>query len=617
MSETTSKTFHAEFQTFDDPAEMSEPAPRLTALRSELARRGLDGFVVPHADRHQNEYLPPSEERLAWLSGFTGSAGTAVILAERAVLFVDGRYTLQARDQTDPELFAIEHLVETPPSDWIEANLAAGNKLGFDPWLHTAEGAEQLAKACSNVGAILVATEPNPIDATRRNRPAPPHGAIVPHDLKFAGEPVAEKLGRIRAEIRKLDADALVVSDPHAVAWTFNIRGADVAHTPLPLAFAIVLADSARLYVDESKLTSAARNALAGLADIRSEDTFAQDLAALGAEHLVVRLDQSTAAHAISQAIMANGGKVLRGPDPIAVMKAVKNAVEIAGSRTAHRRDGAAVVNFLAWFDRTSPDGQLTEIDAVEALETFRRESELLRDVSFPTISGAGPNGAIVHYRVTRKTNRKIVPGELFLIDSGAQYQDGTTDITRTVMVGDASHEVRDRFTRVLKGHIAIARAVFPDGVSGSQLDSFARTHLWAAGLDFDHGTGHGVGSYLSVHEGPARIAKLGTSALMRGMILSNEPGYYKTGHYGIRIENLVLVSEAPAVAGGDKPLNRFETLTLAPIDRRLIDRNLMAADEIDWLDTYHAEVRETLMPLVADDTRIWLGTATTPLGRD
>jgi len=617
MTETTSKTFHAEFQTFDDPAEMSEPAPRLTALRSELARRGLDGFVVPHADRHQNEYLPPSEERLAWLSGFTGSAGTAVILAERAVLFVDGRYTLQARDQTDPELFAIEHLVETPPSDWIEANLAAGNKLGFDPWLHTAEGAERLAKACSNIGAILVATEPNPIDATRRNRPAPPNGAIVPHDLKFAGEPVAQKLDRIRAEIRKLNADALVVSDPHAVAWTFNIRGADVAHTPLPLAFAIVLADSARLYVDESKLTSAARDALAGLADIRSEDTFAQDLAALGAEHLVVRLDQSTAAHAISQAIMANGGKVLRGPDPIAVMKAVKNAVEIAGSRAAHRRDGAAVVNFLAWFDRAAPDGQLTEIDAVEALETFRRESGLLRDVSFPTISGAGPNGAIVHYRVTRKTNRKIVPGELFLIDSGAQYQDGTTDITRTVMVGDASHEVRDRFTRVLKGHIAIARAVFPDGVSGSQLDSFARTHLWAAGLDFDHGTGHGVGSYLSVHEGPARIAKLGTSALMRGMILSNEPGYYKTGHYGIRIENLVLVSEAPAVAGGDKPLNRFETLTLAPIDRRLIDRNLMAADEIDWLDTYHAEVRETLMPLVADDARIWLGTATAPLGRD
>jgi Xaa-Pro aminopeptidase len=616
MNEKTLKNFHAQFQTFDDPQETSEAVPRLVALRAELARRGLDGFLVPHADRFQNEYLPPSEERLAWLTGFTGSAGAAIILAESAVLFVDGRYTLQARDQTDPKLFTIEHLVDKPPSAWIESNLKAGQKLGFDPWLHTAEGAERLAKACSNVGAILVATEPNPIDAACRNRPAPPHGAIVLHDLQFAGEPAAQKLDRIRAETRKLNADALVVSDPHAVAWTFNIRGADVSHTPLPLAFAIIAADGARLYVDESKLTDAARDGLAGLADIKSEDTFAQDLAGLGAQHLIVRLDQATAAHAISQAITANGGKISRGPDPIAVMKAVKNDTEIAGSRAVHRRDGAAVANFLAWFDRVAPGGQLTEIDAVEALETFRRDTGLLRDVSFPTISGAGPNGAIVHYRVTRKTNRKIAPGELFLIDSGAQYQDGTSDITRTVMVGDASPEMRDRFTRVLKGHIAIARAVFPDGTSGSQLDSFARTHLWAAGLDFDHGTGHGVGSYLSVHEGPARIAKLGNAVLMRGMILSNEPGYYKSGHYGIRIENLVLVTEAPAVEGGEKPLNRFDTLTLAPIDRRLIDRHLMTADEIDWLDSYHAEVRETLMPLVADDTRTWLGGATAPLGR-
>jgi Xaa-Pro aminopeptidase len=616
MNDMTLKNFRALFQTFDDPPEASEAAPRLAALRAELARRGLDGFAVPHADRHQNEYLPPSEERLAWLTGFTGSAGVAIILAERAMLFVDGRYTLQARDQTDPKLFAIEHLVDKPPGAWIESNLKAGQKLGFDPWLHTVEGAERLAKACSNIGAILVATEPNPIDAVCRNRPAPPHGAIVPHDLQFAGEPGAQKLDRIRTEIKKLNADALVVSDPHAVAWTFNIRGADVPHTPLPLAFAIIMADSARLYVDERKLTDAARNALAGLTDIRSENTFVQDLAALGAEHRVVRLDHAIAAHAISQAITANGGKVSRGPDPIAIMKAVKNDAEIAGGRAAHRRDGAAVANFLAWFDRVAPDGQLTEIDAVEALETFRRDTGLLRDVSFPTISGAGPNGAIVHYRVTRKTNRKIVPGELFLIDSGAQYQDGTTDITRTVIVGDPTPEMRDRFTRVLKGHIAIARAVFPDGAAGSQLDSFARTHLWAAGLDFDHGTGHGVGSYLSVHEGPARIAKLGAAALMRGMILSNEPGYYKAGHYGIRIENLVLVTEAPAVAGGEKPLNRFETLTLAPIDLRLIDRDLMTADEIDWLDCYHVEVRETLMPLVAADTRIWLGAATAPLGR-
>ncbi|MBO0750697.1 MAG: aminopeptidase P family protein, partial [Bradyrhizobiaceae bacterium] len=510
--------------------------------------------------------------------------------------------------------FTIEHLVNTPPAAWIESNLAAGQKLGFDPWLHTAEGAERLSTACANVGAILVATEPNPIDTACRNRTAPPHGAIVPHDLQYAGEPSAQKLDRIRAELGKLNADALVVSDPHAVAWAFNIRGADVSHTPLPLAFAIITADSARLYVEETKLTDAARRALDGLVDIEPEAAFPQDLAALGSRHLTVRLDQATAAHAISQSIAANGGKVSRGADPIALMKAVKNAVEIAGSRAAHRRDGAAVTNFLAWFDREAPAGHLTEIDAVEALETFRRDTGVLRDVSFPTIAGAGPDGAIVHYRVTRKSNRKIVPGELFLIDSGAQYQDGTTDITRTVIVGDPTPDMRDRFTRVLKGHIAIARAVFPDGVSGSQLDSFARIHLWAAGLDFDHGTGHGVGSYLSVHEGPARIARLGTTALMRGMIVSNEPGYYKTGHYGIRIENLVLVSEAPPIAGGEKPLNRFETLTLAPIDRRLVDREMMAADETAWFDAYHATVRDTLMPLVAAETAPWLEAATAPL---
>jgi Xaa-Pro aminopeptidase len=616
MDNMTPNTFHAEFQTFDDPAETQGGPTRLAALRAELARRNLDGFVVPHADRHQNEYLPPNEERLAWMTGFSGSAGAAIILADRAVLFVDGRYTLQARDQTDPKLFTIEHLIDMPPAVWIEQNLAAGQKLGFDPWLHTADGAERLSKACANVGAILVATEPNPIDAACRNRAAPPHGAIVPHGLEFAGEPAASKFERIRAELGNLNADALVVSDPHAIAWMFNIRGADVSHTPLPLAFAIITAGGAQLYVDESKLTEGAREAIAGLADIKPEAGFAQDLAGLGSKHLAVRLDQATAAHAISQSITANGGKVSRGPDPIAVMKAVKNGAEIAGSRAAHRRDGAAMANFLAWFDRVAPQGELTEIDAVEALETFRRDTGLLRDVSFPTISGAGPNGAIVHYRVTRKTNRKIAPGEMFLIDSGAQYQDGTTDITRTVIVGgNPAPDMCDRFTRVLKGHIAIARAVFPDGVSGSQLDSFARMHLWAAGLDFDHGTGHGVGSYLSVHEGPQRIAKVGTTALMRGMIVSNEPGYYKAGHYGIRIENLVLVCEAPAVDGAEKPLNHFETLTLAPIDRRLVDRGLMAAGETAWFDAYHATVRKTLMPLVAEETKGWLEAATAPLG--
>jgi Xaa-Pro aminopeptidase len=615
MNEITARRFHAQFQTFDDPPEAAQAAPRVAALRAELARRGLDGFVVPHADRQMNEYLPPGEERLAWLTGFTGSAGAAVILADRAALFVDGRYTTQARDQVDGALFAIEHLVDKPPSAWIEANLAAGQKLGYDAWLHSAESAERLAKACATAGAILVATEPNPIDVIWRDRPAPPHGAVVPHDLQFAGEAAAHKLDRVRAEIRNLKADALVVSDPHAVAWLFNIRGSDVSHTPVALAFAVVPADgAARLYVEESKLTEAAKTALAGLAETRLPAALVDDIAALGAGHRTVQLDQSSAANAITQAITGHGGKAPRGADPIAAMKAVKNATEIAGSRAAHRRDGAAVTTFLAWFDRTAPSGELTEIDAVEALETFRRDNGLLKDVSFSTISGSGPNAAIVHYRVTRGTNRRILPGEIFLVDSGAQYEDGTTDITRTVIVGDPTAEMRDRFTRVLKGHIAIARAVFPEGTTGAQLDGFARAPLWAAGLDFDHGTGHGVGSYLSVHEGPARISKLGTTALKRGMILSNEPGYYKVGAYGIRIENLVLVAAAPAVAGAEKPLDCFETLTLAPIDRRLIERALLDQEEIAWLDGYHGEVRGALSPLVDDATRVWLAAATAPL---
>jgi Xaa-Pro aminopeptidase len=616
MNETIARPFHAEFQTFDDPPEAAAAAPRVAALREELARRGLDGFVVPHADRFQNEYLPPSEERLAWLTGFTGSAGAAVILADKAALFVDGRYSTQARDQVDGALFSIEHLVDKPPGAWIEANLRPGQSLGYDPWLHSNEGAERLAKACAAVGALLVATTPNPIDTIWRDRPAPPHGAVVPHGLEYAGEAAAEKLERIRAELAKLKADALVVSDPHAVAWTFNVRGSDVAHTPVALAFAIIPAEGpARLYVDADRVTAGAKAALAGLAEIRPPAAFEADVAALGTAHRTVQLDQGSAASAIAQAITGHGGKAPRGADPIAAMKTIKNDTEIAGSRAAHRRDGAAMVRFLAWFDRTAPKGGLTEIDAVEALETFRRDTNLLKDVSFPTISGSGPNGAIVHYRVTRRTNRKISPGEIYLVDSGAQYEDGTTDITRTVIVGEPTAQMRDRFTRVLKGHIAIARAVFPEGTTGAQLDSFARAPLWAAGLDFDHGTGHGVGSYLSVHEGPPRISKLGTTPLKRGMILSNEPGYYKVGAYGIRIENLVLVTAAPEVAGADKPLDAFETLTLAPIDRRLIDTRLLDAGEVAWLDAYHARVRAELSPLLGDATRAWLDKATAPLG--
>ena len=606
--------FEARFQTFDDSHERAAAPARIAALRAELKRRGLDGFVVPRADRQQNEYLPASEERLAWLTGFTGSAGAAAVLAERAALFVDGRYTVQAAAQIDAKLFAIEHLVDSPPEQWLEQNLKSGAKLGYDPWLHTSESADRLRKACATAGAELVAVDNNPIDALWSDRPAPPAGSVSLRDIKLAGESAADKFKRIQAELKKLRADVLVVSDPQNVAWAFNIRGSDIAHTPLALAFAVIPREGKpALYVETAKLDNKTRPALEEIAAVRAAAELARDLAQL--KDKIVRLDQASAADALTRLVSGYGGKPVRGADPIALMKAVKNHAEIAGSRAAHTRDGVAMARFLAWLEREAPAGKLTEIDAVEALESFRRDSGLLKDISFPTIAGSGPNGAIVHYRVTRATNRTIGKNELFLVDSGAQYEDGTTDITRTVAVGTPSDEMRDRFTRVLKGHIAIATAVFPENTSGAQLDPLARTALWQAGLDFDHGTGHGVGSYLSVHEGPARISKLGTVALRRGMILSNEPGYYKTGAYGIRIENLLLVIAAPEPKGAEKPVNAFETLTLAPIDRRLIDSRLLTAKERNWIDSYHAHVQEVLSPLLDAATRAWLDAAARPLG--
>ena len=610
--------FQAHFQSFEDRSARGDSAPRLAALRAELKRRGLDGFIVPRADRYQNEYVPPCAERLAWLTGFTGSAGVAIVLADRAVLFVDGRYTVQARDEVDAAAFTIEHLVEHPPTAWIEENLPAGAKLGYSPWLHTVDGADRLAKACEAAAGSLVAVADNPIDACWHDRPPPPLGAVVLHDLRYAGEDATAKLGRVRADLQKLRADALVVSDPQAVCWLFNIRGSDVPHTPVTLAFALLPTEGRpALYIDGRKLGNDVRHRLEELAEVRAPDNFEGDLAALGKAQRAVRLDPAACAEAIARLVTENGGKVMRGSDPIAPMKAIKNLTEIAGARAAQLRDGVAVTRFLAWFDREAPRGQLTEIEAVEALESFRRDTGLLKDISFPTIAGAGPDGAIVHYRVSRNSNRRIAPGDLFLIDSGGQYEDGTTDITRTIAVGAPSAEMRRNFTLVLKGHIAIARAVFPDGTTGAQLDTLARQFLWRAGLDFDHGTGHGVGSYLSVHEGPARISKLGGAPLKRGMILSNEPGYYRTGAYGIRTENLVLVTDAAPVAGAEKPLNAFETLTLAPIDVRLIEPRLLTADEIAWLAAYHAHVRETLAPLVDASTRDWLMTATTLLTID
>jgi Xaa-Pro aminopeptidase len=604
----------AQFQSFDELADPTMAAKRVPQLRAELRRRGLDGFIVPRADRQQNEYVPPSDERLAWLTGFTGSFGTAIILADKAALFVDGRYTLQAAQQTDLEIFAVVPIADTTPQAWIEANLPASAKLGYDPWLHTADAVRSLEKACTAAGAELVPTDDNPVDAIWADRPAPPLGPVTLHDVRYAGEPAAKKLERVNEELRKLKSDALIVSDPHAVAWLFNIRGSDVSHTPLPLSFALLRRDGRpKLYIDGRKLSNEVRATLEAVAEVCAPADLDSDIAALGAAKATVRLDQATAADALARRVSTAGGRAASGPDPIAMLKAQKNVTEIAGSRAAHVRDGAAVTRFLAWLNAEAPNGGVTEIDAVEALEAFRRDTEHLKDISFPTIAGAGEHGAIVHYRVTQATNRAIRPGELFLIDSGGQYEDGTTDITRTVIVGDPTAEMRDRFTRVLKGHIAIARAVFPEGTTGAQLDSFAREPLWAAGLDFDHGTGHGVGSYLSVHEGPARISKLGQVALKRGMILSNEPGYYKSGAFGIRIENLVLVVTV-AMEGAEKHLNGFDTLTLAPIDTRLVDAGLLTAEETDWLDAYHARVRETLTTHLDAATSSWLAQATRPI---
>ena len=605
---------HARFQTFDDPGHKAGAA-RVAALRAAMLQQGFSGFVVPRADEHQSEYVPPQAERLAWLTGFTGSAGTAVILPDRAALVVDGRYTLQAAEQVDTAVITPVPLAETSAEAWIEANLPAGGVLAYDPWLHTPDGLARLERAVQAAGGRLEPARLNLVDQIWIDRPAAPRAPVVPHPEALAGESAAAKLDRVRAALAKPKADALVVSDPHNLAWAFNLRGGDVAHTPLPLGYAIIPREGrATLFLDAAKVTPEAQAALAGLAERADPAALPAALDALGAARARVRLDAATGAVALRRRIEEAGGTADVGPDPITGMKAVKNAAEIAGTRAAHRRDGAAVTRFLAWLAREAPGGAVSEIAAVCRLEAFRAEGGDLRDVSFPTIAGSGPNGAIVHYRVTAATDRRLRPGELFLIDSGAQYRDGTTDITRTVAVGPPTPEMRDRFTRVLKGHIAVATALFPRGTTGAQIDSFARRPLWEAGLDFDHGTGHGVGSFLSVHEGPQRIAKTGTTVLQAGMILSNEPGYYRPGAYGIRVENLILVEER-AIAGAERPMLGFETLTLAPLDRALIEPALLAPAEAAWLDAYHAWVRETLSPDLDPETRAWLDRATRPLG--
>jgi len=605
--------FEARFQSFDETADPAQGAPRLAALRAALTANGLDGFLLPRADEHQNEYLPPSAERLAWLTGFTGSFGFVIVLPEIAAIFVDGRYTVQVRAQVDGAAFTAVNVTDQTPADWLKRHATKGQRIGYDPTLHTLDGFERFEKAAKAAGAELVAVSANPVDAIWSDRPAPPLAPVVLHGEALAGESVEAKLGRIQAELKTGKADALLVTDAHCLAWTFNIRGADVAHTPLPLGFAIVPAEGRpSVFLDGRKLSNAVRDALSGVADVAEPSALESLLNALGTSGATVRIDGSGVAVAFARALEAAGAKLQRGADPIAKLKAVKNATELAGAREAHLRDAAALARFLRFIDEEAPKGELDEIGAAEALETFRRETGVLKEISFDTISAAGPNAALPHYRVTRSTNAKLTPG-LYLVDSGAQYEDGTTDVTRTVVIGQASPEMRDRFTRVLKGMIAIAAAVFPKGVSGAQLDAFARRALWDVGADFDHGTGHGVGSYLSVHEGPQRISKLGGVTLEPGMILSNEPGYYREGAFGVRIENLIVV-EPRAIEGAEREMRGFETLTFAPIDRRAIETGLLTREERAWLDAYHAETFQKVEPLVDEETRAWLKAACAPL---
>lgn len=601
------------FQSFSEPSDPSEVAGRVAALRQALAAQGLDGLVVPRADEHQGEYVPAHMARLAWLTGFTGSAGNAVVLADKAALIVDGRYTIQSAEQTDTAIVTPVKMEETPLERWIEANLPEGGKLAYDPWLHTVDGVARLEKAAAAAGGSLVAVAQNPIDALWSDRPVPPTAAVKAHRADFAGEDTASKLARIQEALTRQKVDALVVSDPHALAWTFNIRGGDVEHTPLPLGYAIVPREGRpTVFLAPEKVTNEAGDAIGAVGEIAPPAALQRQLAALGAAKAKVRLDSTTAASALATLIRDAGGTPDAGADPIALMKARKNAAELDGTRAAHLRDGAAMVRFLSWLTREAPKGGLTEIDAVAALEAERLKTGLLRDVSFTTIAGAGPNAALPHYRVTEASNRRIEPG-IFLVDSGGQYEDGTTDITRTMAIGTPSAEMRDRYTRVLKGHLAISRLVFVKGTSGAQLDAFARLPLWQAGLDFDHGTGHGVGSYLSVHEGPQRLSKLGTTPLEPGMILSNEPGYYKEGEYGIRIENLIVVEERD-IPGGDRTIYGFETITWCPYERALIEKSLLDPGEIAWIDAYHAQVWSNLAALVEGEAKDWLEKACLPL---
>lgn len=598
------------FQDFTSQADPSQGAARLATLRSRLAAEGLSGFLVPRADAHQGEYVAARDERLSWLTGFTGSAGFCIVLPDLAGVFVDGRYRTQVRAQVDLAVFTPVNWPEVKPGEWIVENLTEG-VIGFDPWLHAADEIAKLETALAGSGVILRPCA-NMVDAIWPDQPEPPQGRAFLHPEALAGESSASKRARLAEGLRAAGQRAAVITLPDSLCWLLNLRGADVPRNPVLHGFA-VLHDDGRvtLYADPAKFDAETRAGLGDHVTLRPVAAFVPGLHSLPGP---VRIDPASAPVAVAQELEDAGVAVATGDDPCALPKACKNPVEIAATRAAHLRDGAAMVRFLAWLDATAPQGGLTEIAAVEALEGFRRESNQLHDLSFDTISGTGPNGAIIHYRVTEATNRAVAPGDLLLVDSGGQYLDGTTDITRTIAIGAPSEpDARDCYTRVLQGMIAVARTRFPKGLAGRDLDALARAPLWLAGYDYDHGTGHGVGAFLSVHEGPQRISRLSTVPLVPGMILSDEPGYYREGAFGIRLENLIVVREAPPL-GDHRAQYDFETLTFVPFDRRLILPDMLSSSERGWLDSYHAEVLERVGPLVEGATLEWLKAACAPL---
>ncbi len=601
-------------QTFDVKGGPQFGRDNVPKLRAELNALDLDGFLVPHEDEYDNEYLPDCNERLLWISGFSGSAGAAIVMKDRAAVFVDGRYTLQIRQQADAEIFDYRDLVEEGLSGWIENHAKAGEKIGYDARLHSPASLKRLKICANRAGVELVSVETNPIDTAWTDRPAAPMAQINPQPMEFAGEEHGSKRHRIGIAVERGAADAAVITAPPSIAWLFNIRGGDVSRAPLPLAAAIINKDgTATLFVEPEKLTDETRTHLGNEVAVRPESEFAAGLKEMQGK--TVRVDPSTASAWVYDQLNAGGASVQELEDPVMRPKAAKNAAEVNGSRQAHIRDGAAITKFLHWLDTEAQSGEIDEIQAARKLEEIRMELPELRDLSFDTISGAQGNAAFAHYRVSEDSNLKLVPGSLYLVDSGGQYPDGTTDITRTVPIGQPTAEMRTQFTRVLKGHIALSRVRFPVGTTGTQLDTLARLPLWEAGFDYDHGTGHGVGAFLSVHEGPQRISKAPSAvALEPGMIVSNEPGYYKEDGYGIRVENLQVVSPAKALPGGERDMLGFETLTMAPIHKDLIDLHLLTPAELAWMDAYHADVRTRILPLVEGAVADWLLKATEPL---